>query len=108
MKTLAAALLIALSGKEVTEDGIKKIFTAAGAKGDDEEIKKVVNSLKGKKVDNIIADGLKKLSGMSVGESKGEEKGKKEDKKEKKKEEKKKEEKKEEEEEEDLGFGGLF
>jgi ribosomal protein L12E/L44/L45/RPP1/RPP2 len=108
MKTLAAALLIALSGKEVTEDGIKKIFTAAGAKGDDEEIKKVVNSLKGKKVDNIIADGLKKLSGMSVGESKGEEKGKKEDKKEKKKEEKKKEEKKEEEEEEDMGFGGLF
>ena len=108
MKTLAAALLIALSGKEVTEDGVKKIFTAAGAKGDDEEIKKVVNSLKGKKIDNVIADGLKKLSGMSVGESKGEEKGKKDDKKEKKKEEKKKEEKKEEEEEEDMGFGGLF
>ena len=108
MKTLAAALLIALSGKEVTEDGIKKIFTAAGAKGNDEEIKKVVDSLKGKKIDNVIADGLKKLSGMSVGESKGEEKGKKDDKKEKKKEEKKKEEKKEEEEEEDMGFGGLF
>ena len=35
MKTIAAALLVALSGKEVTEDAIKKVLSSVGAKVND-------------------------------------------------------------------------
>ena len=124
MKTIAAALLVALSGKEVTEDAIKAIFKSVGAKENDAEIKSVVAALKGKKPEDIVAEGLKKLvssapagghkeehhedkkdeKGKDKGEDKGKDKGKGKD----KKEEKKKEEKKEEEDEEDFGLGGLF
>ena len=122
MKTLAAALLVALSGKEVTEDAIKKIFQSVGAKANDNEIKSVVAALKGKKPEEVIAEGMKKLSSAAPaggaehheeehhddkkgGKDKGKDKGGKDK---GKKEEKKKEEKKEEEEEDDIGLGGLF
>ena len=104
MKTLAAALLLALAKKEVTDKGIKDIFTAAGAKANDEEIKKVVEACKGKDLDTLVKEGLAKLGGMSAGEhheeSHDDKKGKKEDKK-------KKEEPKHEE-EDDMELGGLF
>ena len=122
MKTIAAALLVALSGKPVTEDAIKAVFKSVGAKENAAEIKSVADALKGKKPEDVVAEGLKKL--VSVAPAGGEhheeehhddkkkddkkggkDKGKKE---EKKKEEKKKEEKKEEEDEEDFGLGGLF
>ena len=48
MKTLAAALLLALAKKEINEQNLKDIFTAAGAKANEEEIKKVVEACKGK------------------------------------------------------------
>ena len=62
MKTIASALLVALSGKEVTEDAIKAIFKSVGAKENDAEIKSVVAALKGKKPEDVIAEGMKKLS----------------------------------------------
>ena len=122
MKTIAAALLVALSGSEVTEDKIKAIFKSVGAKANDAEIKSVVEALKGKKPEDVIAEGLKKLTSAAPAggaahaeekhedkkEDKGKDKGKDKDKKKKKKEEKKKEEKPPEEEEEDFGLGGLF
>ena len=122
MKTIAAALLIALSGKEVTEDGIKNVLKSVNAKANDSEIKNLVASLKGKKPEDVIAEGLKKVAhvGAPAGEHHEEhheehkdDKGKGKDKggKDKgKKEEKKKEEKKKEEEEDDddFGVGGLF
>ena len=49
MKTIAAALLVALSGKPVTEDAIKAIFKSVGAKENAADIKSVVEALKGKK-----------------------------------------------------------
>ena len=122
MKTIAAALLVALSGKPVTEDAIRAIFKSVGAKENAAEIKSVVDALKGKKPEDVVAEGLKKL--VSVAPAGGEhheeehhDDKKKDDKKggkdkggkdKGKKEEKKKEEKKEEEEEEDFGLGGLF
>ena len=122
MKTIAAALLVALSGSEVTEDKIKAIFKSVGAKANDAEIKSVVEALKGKKPEDVIAEGLKKLTsaapagGAAHAEEKhedkkvdkGKDKGKDKDKGKGKKEEKKKEEKPPEEEEEDFGLGGLF
>ena len=122
MKTIAAALLVALSGKPVTEDAIKAVLKSVGAKENAAEIKNVADALKGKKPEDVIAEGMKKLSASAPaggheehheehhddkkggkdkgGKDKGKDKGKKE--------EKKKEEKKEEEEEDDIGLGGLF
>ena len=122
MKTIAAALLVALSGSEVTEDKIKAIFKSVGAKTNDAEIKSVVEALKGKKPEDVISEGLKKLTCAAPAagaphaeekheekkEEKGKDKGKDKDKGKGKKEEKKKEEKPPEEEEEDFGLGGLF
>ncbi len=123
MKTIAAALLVALSGKPVTEDAIKAVLKSVGAKENAAEIKNVADALKGKKPEDVIAEGMKKLSASAPaggheehheehhddkkgGKDKG---GKDKGGKDKgKKEEKKKEEKKEEEEEDDIGLGGLF
>ena len=125
MKTLAAALLVALSGKEVTEDKIKAVFKSVGAKENADEIKNVVAALKGKKPEDVIAEGLKKLGSAAPAggaahaeehhddkkDKGGKDKGGKykggKDKGKEKKEEKKKEEPKEEE-EEDFGLGVLF
>ena len=62
--------------------------------------------MKGKKADDLVKDGIKKLGGMSLGSGPAPEE--KHDKKGGKKEEKKKEEEKKEEEEEDMDFGGFF
>ena len=123
MKTIAAALLVALSGKPVTEDAIKAVLKSVGAKENAAEIKNVADALKGKKPEDVIAEGMKKLSASAPaggheehheehhddkkgGKDKG---GKDKGGKDKgKKEEKKKEVKKEEEEEDDIGLGGLF
>ena len=123
MKTIAAALLVALSGKPVTEDAIKAVLKSVGAKENAAEIKNVADALKGKKPEDVIAEGMKKLSASAPaggheehheehhddkkgGKDKG---GKDKGGKDKgKKEEKKKEQKKEEEEEDDIGLGGLF
>jgi len=58
MKTIASALLISLSGKEVTEDGIKVILNSVGAKENITEIKNIVEILKDKKPEDIIAEGI--------------------------------------------------
>ena len=122
MKTIAAALLVALSGKPVTEDAIKAVLKSVGAKENAAEIKNIADALKGKKPEEVIAEGMKKLSSAAPaggaehheeehhddkkgGKDKGKDKGGKDK---GKKEEKKKEEKKEEEEEDDIGLGGLF
>ena len=122
MKTIAAALLVALSGKPVTEDAIKAVLKSVGAKENEAEIKNIADALKGKKPEEVIAEGMKKLSSAAPaggaehheeehhddkkgGKDKGKDKGGKDK---GKKEEKKKEEKKEEEEEDDIGLGGLF
>ena len=123
MKTIAAAWLVALSGKPVTEDAIKAVLKAAGAKENAAEIKNIADALKGKKPEDVIAEGMKKLSAHApAGGSEHHEEEHKDDKKggkdkdkgkdkggKGKKEEKKKEEKpKEEEEDDDIGLGGLF
>ena len=125
MKTIAAALLVALSGKPVTEDAIKAVLKSVGAKENAAEIKNIADALKGKKPEEVIAEGMKKLSSAAPAggaehheeehhDDKNDKKGGKDKDKGKdkggkgKKEEKKKEEKKEEEEEDDIGLGGLF
>ena len=123
MKTIAAALLVALSGKPVTEDAIKAVLKSVGAKENAAEIKNIADALKGKKPEDVIAEGMKKLSASAPaagehheehheddkkgGKDKGKDKGGK-DKGKENKVEKKKVEKKEESDDEDIGLGGLF
>jgi len=117
MRIIAAYLLAVLGGNEnPTSSDIKKILGSVGIDAEDAQIEKVIHELHGKKLQDIIAEGSKKLASLPSGGAaapaaapaapaaaeKKEEKG---GKKEEKKEEKKKEEKKEEEEEGDLGFG---
>ena len=127
MKTIAAALLVALSGKPVTEDAIKAVLKSVGAKENAAEIKNIADALKGKKPEDVIAEGMKKLSaadqasheehheeehhddkkgGKDKGKDKDKDKGK--DKGKGKKEEKKEVKKQEEDDEDDIGLGGLF
>ena len=105
MKSLAATLLLGLGNQEISVDNVKKVLVSVVDKENKEKKKKIVDGMKGKKCDDLVKEGLKKLGNMSVGGGEHEEKH---DKKGKKEEKKKEEEKKEEEEEEDLGFGGLF
>ena len=128
MKTIAAALLVALSGKPVTEDAIKAVLKSVGTKENAAEIKNVADALKGKKPEDVIAEGMKKLSAAAPaaheehheeehhddkkgGKDKGKDKdkgGKDKDKGKGKKEEKKKVEKPPEDDDDDIGLGGLF
>ena len=128
MKTIAAALLVALSRKPVTEDANKAVLKSVGAKENAAEIKNVADALKGKKPEDVIAEGMKKLSAAAPaaheehheeehhddkkgGKDKGKDKdkgGKDKDKGKGKKEEKKKEEKPPEDDDDDIGLGGLF
>ena len=81
MKTIAAALLLALSGKPVTEDAMKAIFKSVNAKEDDAKIKIIVAALKDKKPEAVIAEGLKKLSAVAPAGAGGEHHEEHEDKK---------------------------
>ena len=125
MKTIAAALLVALSGKPVTEDAIKAVLKSVGAKENATEIKNIADALKGKKPEDVIAEGMKKLSSAAPaggaehhaeehhddkkgGKDKDKDKGKDKGGKGKKEEKKKEEKPKEEDEEDDIGLGGLF
>ena len=105
MKTIAAALLVTLSGKPVTEDAIKAVLKSVGAKENEAEIKNVADALKGKKPEDVIAEGMKKLSASAPAGGHEEHHEEHHD---DKKGGKDKEEKKEEEEEDDIGLGGLF
>ena len=113
MKHIAAVLLLALAEKEINEKNINEVLTAAGAKPNENCVKLLVKACKGKKCDELIKEGAKKLVAVVAAPEGGEhhedhkddKKGGKKGKEDKKK---KKEKPKEEEEEEDLGFGGLF
>ena len=96
MKTIAAALLVALSGKPVTEDAIKAVLKSVGAKENAAEIKNIADALKGKKPEDVIAEGMKKLSASApaAGELKIKVKIKEKVKKKKRKKKKKKKKKK--------------
>ncbi len=116
MKTICAALLLALGGKEINPVTIKAVLSSVGIQSNEKELKVICDYCKGKKVDDIIKAGAAGLGQVvaAAGAAPAEEKkeDKKDDKKkggDKKEDKKKKEEKKpEEDEDEDMGFGDLF
>lgn len=68
MRYVAAYLLAVLGGKENPTTGdIEKILSSVGIEADGARLKKVVDELKGKTVDDLIAQGREKLSSMPAG-----------------------------------------
>jgi len=65
MRYVAAYLLAVLGGNESpSEADIKKILSSVGIDADQESMKKVVSQLKGKNLEELMAEGRKKLSSM--------------------------------------------
>ncbi len=54
MEYVYTALLLHKAGQKVTEDTVKKVLTAAGAKPDEARIKALVASLEGVNIDEAI------------------------------------------------------
>lgn len=55
MQYIYAALLIYKSGKEITEDSVKAVLTAAGADVDDARVKALISALDGVDIEEAIA-----------------------------------------------------
>jgi large subunit ribosomal protein L12 len=104
MEYIYSAMLLHSAGKDITEEGIKKILTAAGVKADDARIKALTASLEGVNIEDAIKSAAVPVAAAPAAS------GKDTSKDEKKKEDKKEEEKEEEvsEEEAAAGLGALF
>lgn len=58
MRYVAAYLLCALGGKDAPSAGdIEKILSSVGIEADGEKLKKVIGELKGKSIEELIAQG---------------------------------------------------
>merc|ERR1711963_551839 len=56
MRYVAAALLVALGGNDVSEANIKKLLDVVGIEADSEKMAMVVKELKGKSLEELIAE----------------------------------------------------
>jgi len=104
MEYIYSAMLLHSAGKEITEDSVKKVLTAAGVKADAARIKALTASLDGVDIEEAIKTAAVPVAAAPATSEKP---SSSED---KKKEEKKKEEEEEEvsEEEAAAGLGALF
>ena len=68
MKYIAAYALLVLGGNESPSDAdVRKVLQEVGGEVNDEDLKRVVNALKGKQLHEVIAAGTKKLANISFG-----------------------------------------
>lgn len=106
MEYIYSAMLLHSAGKKITEDGIKKVLTAAGVKADDARIKALTASLEGVNIE----DAIKTAASVPVAAAPAAPAASEKDtsKEEKKKEDKKEEEEEVSEEEAAAGLGALF
>ena len=102
MEYIYSALLLHAAGKEITEEHVKKVLTAAGVKADEARIKALTASLEGVNIEEAIKTAAVAAPVAAAPAQAASAEGKKE--------EKKKEEKKPEvsEEEAAAGLGALF
>ena len=65
MKHIAAYALLVLGGKsEPTAKEVEKVVKDAGATPDSEAVKKLCDALKGRKFEDLVAEGTKALGAM--------------------------------------------
>ncbi|CAG9804317.1 unnamed protein product [Chironomus riparius] len=68
MRYVSAYLLAVLGGNAAPSNAdLQKILSSVGIEVDDERLNKVINELKGKSVEELIAQGREKLSSMPSG-----------------------------------------
>ncbi|KIX01780.1 60S acidic ribosomal protein P2 [Rhinocladiella mackenziei CBS 650.93] len=68
MKHLAAYLLLGLGGNtDPSEDDIKGVLSSVGIDADEERLSKLLEELKGKDIDELIAEGSTKLASVPTG-----------------------------------------
>ncbi|NJI29863.1 60S acidic ribosomal protein P2-like [Anopheles albimanus] len=68
MRYVAAYLLAVLGGNESPSNAdIEKILSSVGIEADSARVTKIVNELKGKSIEELIASGREKLSSMPAG-----------------------------------------
>jgi large subunit ribosomal protein LP2 len=67
MKYIGAYCMVALSGVEVTKESVKKVLESVSIKVDEEKLSGLIESLKGKTLNEVIASGMSKVSNMSAG-----------------------------------------
>jgi len=103
MEYIYSAMLLHSAGKNITEEGIKKVLTAAGVKADDARIKALTASLEVVNIEDAIKTAAIQVAPAPAasGKDTSTEKKKKEDKKEEEEEEVS-------EEEAAAGLGALF
>jgi len=102
MEYIYSAMLLHSAGKKITEEGIKKILTAAGVKADDARIKALTASLEGVNIEDAIKTAAVPVAAAPAASEKDASK------EEKKKEEKEEKEEEVSEEEAAAGLGALF
>ena len=76
MEYIYAAMLLHKAGKDVTEDAVKAVLTAAGVQVDDARVKALVAALQGVNIEEAIAKAAvaAPVAAAPVGEAKAEEK----------------------------------
>ncbi len=76
MEYIYAAMLLHKAGHKVTEEAVKKVLTAAGAKVDDARIKALVAALEGVNIDEAIekAAVVQAVAAAPAAEAKGDRK----------------------------------
>lgn len=68
MRYVSAYLLAVLGGNASPSNAdLQKILSSVGIEVDDERLNKVINELKGKSIEELIASGREKLSSMPSG-----------------------------------------
>merc|ERR1712020_176370 len=67
MRYVAAALLAALGEKTIDAKNIKSILGSVGIEAEDDKVDLVVKELKGKSLEELIAEGQEKLASMPAG-----------------------------------------
>ncbi|EXJ74232.1 hypothetical protein AYO20_03227 [Fonsecaea nubica] len=68
MKHLAAYLLLGLAGNsDPSEDDIKGVLSSVGIDADEERLSKLLEELKGKDINELIAEGSTKLASVPTG-----------------------------------------
>ncbi len=68
MRYVSAYLLAVLGGNEnPTADVLQKILSSVGIEVDKDRLNQVINELKGRSVEELIAQGREKLSSMPSG-----------------------------------------
>nr|ALS05045.1 60S acidic ribosomal protein P2 [Centropages dorsispinatus] len=67
MRYVAAALLTALGGNDITADNIKNILSSVGVEAEQDHLTRVVKELAGKSLEELIEAGSGKLASMPSG-----------------------------------------